>query len=196
MPQPRPAFLSLLLAVVVAVVVPFGVASARSGASARPMAREAGGCGPSGLIPSRRNLARVAEITLCLINRVRAAHGLPALHANPALTAASARHSDDMVRRGYFSHDTPQGVSPSARISRSGYGAGRRACAAGENIAAATGPFASPHAIVDMWMNSPGHRANILDRSYHDTGLGVAYGYPGVTSMRGATYTEDFGRRC
>jgi uncharacterized protein YkwD len=45
-------------------------------------------------------------------------------------------------------------------------------------------------------MNSPNHRANILSRSYQDTGMGVAFGYPGAQGYRGATYTEDFGAHC
>jgi uncharacterized protein YkwD len=100
-----------------------------------------------------------------------------------------------MVRHGYFSHDTLQGVGPFQRMLHDGYAARHRACAMGENIAAGTGGYATPAAIVRLWMNSPGHRANILDGRYHDTGIGVAVGFPGVRGS-GGTYTEDFGQHC
>jgi uncharacterized protein YkwD len=118
------------------------------------------------------------------------------LRVNGPLMRAARGHSSDMVGRGYFSHDTPQGVSPFARMLQAGYAAQRRACAMGENIAAATGPLSTPASIVGMWINSNGHRANILSPTYRDTGLGVAYGYPGARHARGATYTQDFGRHC
>jgi uncharacterized protein YkwD len=101
-----------------------------------------------------------------------------------------------MVGHGYFSHTTPQGVGPAQRIAQSGYPAGHPMCALGENIAAATGSFATPASIVNMWMSSPGHRANILSPMYTDTGLGVAYGYPAAPGAQGATFTQDFGDRC
>jgi uncharacterized protein YkwD len=63
-----------------------------------------------------------------------------------------------------------------------------------ENIAAATGSRATPAGAVRLWMRSAGHRANLLDASFRDTGIGVAVGVPAlVGTSRGATYTEDFG---
>jgi uncharacterized protein YkwD len=177
MPKPH----SVLLPVLCALALLASAASAPAAA----------GCGPARLVPRRGNLARIAQITFCLLNRDRIAHGLRPLHHNAALARAAASHSTDMVARGYFSHE---GLS--ARVSRSGYSRGRRLCAFGENIAAATGPYATPAAIVKMWLQSPGHRANILARSFHDGGIGVANGYPGARGWRGATYTEDFGSRC
>jgi uncharacterized protein YkwD len=153
----------------------------------------AGTCGPVWLTPTRSDLTRIATITLCLINQQRAAHGLPALRSNRALQLAARSHSRDMVARRYFSHDTPEGVSPWQRMGSSGYG---RACTLGENIAAGSGRLGTPAAIVGAWIQSPGHRANILSGSYRDTGLGVAYGYPAAGVAGGATYTQDFGARC
>jgi uncharacterized protein YkwD len=197
MPKPRPA---LLVFACLAALAPAGPAfsqplGARAAAAAPPFAVSARGCGPTSLRPRRTNVRRIASITLCLINRQRAAHGLRPLRANGPLSRAARGHSVDMVRRGYFSHNTPQGVSPFQRMRQTGYGSKRRACALGENIAAGTGPFSTPASIVRMWMNSSGHRANILSSSYRDTGVGVAYGYPG-SHLRGATYTQDFGARC
>ena len=166
-----------------------------AGADSTPSAHAARTCGPTSLLPRRANVQLIARITLCLINRQRAAHGLAPLHANGPLSRAARGHSQDMVARGYFSHYTPEGASPFARILRAGYTARRRACAMGENIAAGTGPLSTPASIVRMWMNSPGHRENILSPAYRDTGVGVAFGYPGARG-RGATYTEDFGAHC
>ncbi|MCA1689917.1 MAG: CAP domain-containing protein, partial [Actinobacteria bacterium] len=62
-----------------------------------------------------------------------------------------------------------------------------------ENIAAAGGYLATPAATVKMWMGSPGHRANILDPAFRDTGIGVAPAAPALlTTGPGASYTEDF----
>lgn len=63
----------------------------------------------------------------------------------------------------------------------------------GENIAYGTGTLGTPKAIVDAWMHSPGHRANILDRSFREIGLGVRLGSP--VGSDGATYVHNFGRR-
>lgn len=179
MPQPRNAFPALVCAVALAVS---GTSSAQSGAA----------CAGQSLIPRRGNIARIARVTLCLINRQRTAHGLRPLRLNGALARSARAHSSSMVAHRYFSHDSLDGASPFHRIHRSGYG---RACALGENIAAGVGRLGTPGAIVRAWMNSPGHRANILNPRYRDTGLGVAYGFPGLR-RRGATFTEDLGQRC
>ena len=101
-----------------------------------------------------------------------------------------------MVAHQYFSHDSLDGGSPFQRIAQFGYPGHGHACALGENIAAGVRSSGTPAAIVNAWMNSPDHRANILNGSYRDAGMGVAYGYPGIRHARGATFTEDFGVRC
>jgi uncharacterized protein YkwD len=79
------------------------------------------------------------------------------------------------------------------RIRRSGYLRGARSWTVGENIAWGSGSRSSVRAIVNAWMNSSGHRANILSRSFRAVGIGIAYRTPANTG--GATYTTDFGRR-
>ena len=101
-----------------------------------------------------------------------------------------------MVAHQYFSHDSLDGRSPFQRIAQFGYPGHGRACALGENIAAGARSAGTPAAIVNAWMSSPDHRSNILNGSYRDAGMGVAYGYPGIRHARGATFTEDFGVRC
>lgn len=196
--KPRSIFVLIASLASLAALAQAGLAPARvpEGPARGPLALIARGCGPGSLRPTHANVGRIAHITSCLINRKRAAHGLRPLRANGALSRAARRHSEDMVGRAYFSHDTPQGVGIVQRIAASGYTSGGRACALGENIAAATGPFSTPASIVHMWMNSPGHRANILSASYRDAGVGVAFGYPGAPGWRGATITQDFGLRC
>ena len=64
----------------------------------------------------------------------------------------------------------------------------------GENIAWGSGALATPRAIVNGWMHSPGHRANILRASFRDIGIGIRLGAPGPGLSGGATYVTDFGR--
>jgi uncharacterized protein YkwD len=164
------------------------VGSAVAAASA-----SAASCADAHLVPSRTNLSRVAAATLCLINQERTTRGLSRLRSKSDLAVAAAAHSQDMVARGYFDHVSPAGVSPLARIRRAGYLRGGSGFSIAENIAAANGD-ATPAAIVSMWMHSAGHRANILNPTYRDTGIGVASGVPSLLgSGPGATYTEDFG---
>lgn len=145
-------------------------------------------------MPTPKNLVRVAAATLCLINRQRTSRGRAPLHANAALRTAAAGHSLDMVARDYFDHVSPSGADPLVRLRATGYVRPNAAFRIGENIAAATGALATPAATVGRWMNSPGHRANILTAAYRDTGIGIAPAIPAaVGTGPGATYTQDFG---
>ena len=151
-------------------------------------------CQSSHLRPSPQNLGQVEQATLCLLNRERASRGLPRLRDNGRLARAAAKHSKDMVRRDFFSHSSPGGSSPAARIKDAGYLRGARGWSVGENIAWGTGHLASPQETVESWMNSAGHKANILHRAFKEIGIGVALGAPGQGSD-GATYTTNFGTR-
>lgn len=146
-------------------------------------------------MPDSENLALVRDAILCLINRERLNAGERALVAAPSLSAAAQRHSEDMGLHDYFEHVGPHGDTPSARMRASGYLNGAQGFEVGENIAFGTGSLATPRAIVAGWMASPGHRANILDPGFRDTGVG-AYAHPPASfagGQRGAVYTEDFG---
>jgi uncharacterized protein YkwD len=157
-------------------------------------ARSASSCVDANLVPSPSDLSRIAEATLCLINQQRAAAGVPALRVVVALNSAATSHSADMVAHNYFDHNSPSGSTPQSRMTAVGYLRPNTAWSIGENIAAATGSLATPASIVTMWMNSSGHRANILDPAFRDTGIHAAYGVPRlVGSGAGGTYTEDFG---
>ncbi len=116
---------------------------------------------------------------LALVNQARAGAGCGALTADPALAAVARAHSADMRDRGYFSHTTPEGLSPFDRARAAGIGYARA-----ENIASGQ-PDAA--AVMEAWLNSAGHRANILDCSLTKLGVGVAEG-PG-----GPWWTQLFG---
>ena len=107
---------------------------------------------------------------LALTNAQRAAAGCGALVADPALAAVARAHSADMRDRHFFSHTNPDGLDPFDRAAAAGLSA--RA----ENIAYGQ---PDPAAVMDAWMNSAGHRANILDCSLTRLGVGVAEGAGG-----------------
>lgn len=140
-------------------------------------------------------MAAAGQATICLVNRERTQRGLPPLRQNGLLTAASAEHSQDMVRRDYFEHTTPDGHTLGDRLRAIGYARGVSA-SAGENIAYGVGFRSTPAHIVDSWMHSPGHRADILRPSFTEIGIGIALGAPEVPDRDkedSATYTTDFG---
>ncbi len=108
---------------------------------------------------------------------------VPALKVSPALRCASRNHSQDMHDRQFFDHTNPDGEGPSERFDRAGYeGSGW-----GENIIAGHG---SPEAMVQGWMDSPGHCRNIMSDGYTHVGLGYFFGPDGYRHYA----TAGFGR--
>ncbi|MFA5562368.1 MAG: SafA/ExsA family spore coat assembly protein [Eubacteriales bacterium] len=111
------------------------------------------------------------EQAVKLVNQQRAAAGLPALKANWELARVARYKSTDMSQKKYFAHNSPTYGAPGTMIRN--FGINYRA--AGENIAMG---YATPQAVMNGWMNSPGHRANILNRSFTQIGVGyVANGH-------------------
>jgi uncharacterized protein YkwD len=156
-----------------------------------------GACANVTLIPSDSNLALVRAATLCLVNRERTSRGERALNADRDLQQAAQAHSQDMAAGDYFEHDGRGGSTPLSRMRAAGYiFSSHLGYAIGENIAWATMWLASPKAIVAGWMASPGHRANILDATFRDTGVGISP-HPLASlahGQSGGIYTQDFGR--
>jgi uncharacterized protein YkwD len=168
-----------------AKAAPSAVAPARAGTA--PV-----GCKNVNLAPSAANLAAIEAATLCLVNKARAAQGIAGLSENADLDEAANLHSADMVSEDYFDHVAPDGSSPEQRVRAAGY-APRGGDAVAENIASATPSEATPAETVAVWMASAGHRENILDPDFTETGIGVAAGVPALLGSRsGGTYTEDF----
>ena len=106
-----------------------------------------------------------------LVNEVRRENGLKALTANWELSRVARYKSQDMLNKGYFSHTSPTYGTPFQMIKA--FGLSFRT--AGENIARG---YPTPQAVVNGWMNSSGHRANSLNASYTQIGVGyVAQGH-------------------
>jgi uncharacterized protein YkwD len=135
--------------------------------------------------------SRAGRVTLCLLNRERASRGIRALRSDGKLARAARGHARDMVARRYFSHDSRSGASFATRIKRTGWTRSRRSWTVGENIGWGGGSLSTPREMVRAWMNSSGHRANILSRAFDEIGIGIANGAP--TGGNGATYATDFG---
>jgi len=100
-------------------------------------------------------------------NSQRASNGLGGLNLNSQLDNAAQAKANDMAARDYWSHNTPDGQTPWTFMSAAGY----NYATAGENLAYG---FNSSSDTITGWMNSPGHRANILNSSYVDVGFGIA----------------------
>jgi uncharacterized protein YkwD len=168
------------------------VAAAKTRAS--QVAKAAKVCPDADLDATSANLGRIRKAILCLHNEIRAQHGLKGLRQNKRLHKAAVRHSRDMVVHDYFEHTTPKGVTMIDRILRSRYVREDQGWVLGENLAWGTGAYGTPRGAVEAWMESPGHRENILRGAYRDVGIGVVVGVPGSKAV-GATYTLDFGVR-
>lgn len=150
-------------------------------------------CRGANLKPTRTHAVAVRHATLCLLNRQRAAHGLPRLREHRSLSTAAKKYARLMVAKRFFDHVSPAGSTMASRIKRTNYLHHTHAWSLGENIAWGSGGLATPAQIVNAWMHSAGHRANILDGSFREIGIGIALGAPNGGS--GATYVNDFGAR-
>jgi uncharacterized protein YkwD len=137
----------------------------------------------------------LASATVCLLNRERTSRGLRSLSVNNRLSAAAQRHTNDMVRRRYFAHESRSDGSTVDRIRGAGYLSGARSWMIGENLAWGSGSKGTPRQIVVAWMNSPGHRRNILTGRFREIGIGVQPAAPTGSFSSAATYTTTFGQR-
>ena len=173
---PRLALVSLVLGLLVGATA--GTAAAASCAGAAAPATKA-------------KREQVRDAGLCLVNAERAKKGLDSLRMSSRLRRAARDHSEHMVKRRYFAHESPNGLDMVERAKRRGYPKGSWTLA--ENIAYGMGPRSSPARIVKGWMASPLHRANILLDDVRDAGVGVAFKTPDGDT--GATYTLVLGRR-
>lgn len=151
------------------------------------------GCAGSRDVPTASNADETRRATLCLLNARRAEAGLAPLASSATLARAAEKHSEDMGERRFFSHDTPDGVEPATRIVAAGYP--RDGVTVGENLAWGEETAATPREIVEGWMESPGHRANILRPEFREIGIGLAYEPPKPVSGRVTVYTTNFGGR-
>jgi len=110
-----------------------------------------------------------SEDIVSLINQERAEYDLPPLKTNGNLNQTAALKAQDMAQKQYFAHQSPEGISPWYWFEKAGYDYKL----AGENLAV---NFADSEALVSAWMQSPSHRANILNPSFQEAGLALASG--------------------
>jgi uncharacterized protein YkwD len=126
-------------------------------------------------------LKRIEDEVVAIVNRERFNRGLPRLRIDERLRASARAHSQDMAERGYFAHQSPDGTTPAERMRAWGHpqpGA--------ENIAMGQ---PRPQVVVTAWMESPGHRANILRPDFQSIGVGI---HP-TRRGQGPWWTQHFG---
>jgi uncharacterized protein YkwD len=126
------------------------------------------------MLPARNAQGTLAYATnlshqslLDATNAQRQAHGDSSLSIEPRLNAAAQAKAEDMAKRNYWSHTTPEGNEPWYFVTNAGYSYQK----AGENLAFG---FANSSETINGWMNSPSHRQNMLDNSYSEVGFGFA----------------------
>jgi uncharacterized protein YkwD len=144
-------------------------------------------CQSTELMPTAANAELVRAAVLCLINKERAQNGDAPL---------AEGHCSEMITGDYFEHVSPSGVTPVDRIRSDGYiPNGNVGYVIGENLAWGTLGLATPQAIVNAWVASPGHLANILETQYTETGIAVTPKVPPSLAggEAGATYVQEFG---
>lgn len=170
-----------------------GEAAAQSASIAEVLATP---CQNTSLTPTEANLPLVRAAVLCLINTERAQHGELPLQANRRLEAAAESHGREMIAVNYFDHISPSGITPVDRVREAGYIPNSEVgYVVGENLAWGTLSLSTPEAIVNAWIASPEHLANILESKYRDTGIDVRPEVPKslAEGVEGGLYTQEFG---
>ncbi len=124
---------------------------------------------------------RLIELT----NKERAAAGFPVLMHNSALDNSAALKAEDMLARDYFAHDSPLGTTPWEWFKQAGY----NYTYAGENLAM---NFSEAEEAMTAWMNSPTHKANILNGNYDEIGIAVAVGQ--INGRKTTIVVQHFGK--
>ena len=132
---------------------------------------------------------------VCFVNKERTSRGVPRLRNNRRLQRAAQDHNDYMVKKNCFSHECAGEGSLERRLFSASYlSSDLLRWGYGENIAWGEGHLSKPRMIVRAWMNSTGHRLNILNPTFEHIGVGFTRGTPSKQSGKGATFTTDFGR--
>ena len=155
---------------------------------------------PTGATTGRRSgssLSALESGLLARVNAVRHQRGLRALKLSRGLTAAAAYHSRQMVQHGFFEHESRGGGAFWKRVERFYGSGGYRFWEVGENLAYGS-PDLGAVATVRMWMNSPGHRENLLARRWREIGLGAVHVGAAGGEFGGSpvtVITADFGLR-
>jgi uncharacterized protein YkwD len=153
---------------------------------------------PAGAKTSSHSAMRSLETgILAQVNTLRRSHGLVPLRLSAKLSSAARQHSAEMASRGYFGHNSVDGSHFDRRIARFYPMGSHRYWSVGENLLWSSPDVDAPSAI-KMWMGSPEHRANLLNRSWREVGLSAVHSdsAPGTYHGLGVTIvTADFGAR-
>jgi uncharacterized protein YkwD len=128
---------------------------------------------------------KMRDEIVTLVNAERKKNNVPALKTNPLLMKAAQGFADDMVKLKFFAHEAPDGSTPESRVRATGYfETGCTTCAFdaafGENI----GKGVTAKAVMDQWMKSPVHKANILRADFREIGVG----------QNGSIWVQVFGK--
>lgn len=131
------------------------------------------------------DLERVRAEMLATVNARREAIGAAPLVLDPRLNAAAQKHAEDMLTRSYYDHRNPEGLQPRDRVVEAGY----RPFVVAENIARG---HTTVEEAMDAWMQSRGHRGNLLNDSFREMGVGCAVGKGAAGDT--VLWVQDFGR--
>jgi uncharacterized protein YkwD len=146
--------------------------------------------------PKKISKQHARSAVLCLINRHREVNGLGRLKRDKRLQSAAQGHSGRMAGGNCLGHQCYGEASLDARLRSVGYIiAGLTRWLFGENVGFGAKARGTPRAIVDAWMASASHRANILNGGFRDAGIGFADGTLSNDHGNGGVYTVDFGFR-
>jgi uncharacterized protein YkwD len=183
--------------VVAAVLIVFAVALCGTFLAAPAAEARGAACAKFGNAePAQLKKRQARKAIMCQLNEERADHGLPVLERSKKLQRAAQKHSARMSGGDCFAHECPGEADLVSRLGNVKYLLSdllHWICA--ENIAWGMKNAGTPNAIMDAWMNSAGHRANILNRDLEQVGIGFAKGSPSNAKAPAGMYTTDFGSR-
>ncbi len=151
----------------------------------------------SGKATTRVALSSLETGVLAQLNKIRAQHGLEPLKISARLTAAADQHSKEMGSAGYFEHNSHDGTEFWKRISRWYASSGFGYWSVGENLLWSS-PEVDPAGALQLWMNSPEHRANILTARWREIGISAVHFAAAPGTYKGlevTIITTDFGIR-
>ncbi|WP_394617309.1 CAP domain-containing protein [Lentzea sp. JNUCC 0626] len=132
------------------------------------------------VVGSKAHRTRHEDAVVRLVNEFRVKKNLPRLRVDERLRAAARAHSEDMAHRGFCAHENPDGVTPAARMTAAGHPA-----PGAENVARGQ---ETPRSVMNAWIASPGHHANLVNPSFTAIGVGVSF-----AGARGPCWTQNFG---
>jgi hypothetical protein len=166
--------------------------------AAAPLPAHADGCPDRDFAATADNEAQVATALVCEMNARRAAANLPPLRSEAHLASSARYHADDMAFFRYFGHRRQGGPALVTRIGATGYFDGVSAATYTENLADAPEGRATAAEVVDAWMQSDHHRANLLYEPFREAGIAIELVSPDPAfypDLPSALFVVDYGRR-